>query len=52
MVSFGLPYPNTQAAIKELTKHFGMAIVEGSSEQAEKKTNAQICNFSGLYLKQ
>lgn len=30
-IGFGLPYPNTQAAIKELTKHFGMAVEEGNS---------------------
>ena len=50
-IGFGLPYPNTQAAIKELTKHFGMAVVDSGSEDAGKKVNAQVLQLSGCYLR-
>lgn len=51
LLSFGLPYPNTQAAIKELTKHFGMDVMESGAEDENKKANTQACNFAGMYLK-
>lgn len=51
LLSFGLPYPNTQAAIKELVRHFGMDVVESGAEDEGKKANTQSVSFSGLYLK-
>lgn len=50
--TYQLNYPNTQAAAKEIQKHFGLAVCEGEQEDPSKKTNLNTCYLSGSYLGQ